>query len=268
MGKIKKTNTILDKIIADKNKDLQKLMLAEPLASLKREVEEKQDKTRDFYAAVSKEEKELNLIAEIKKASPSAGLIRKDFDPKKIARIYQNSGQVSAISVITESNYFQGNLDFIRQIKEVTQVAILRKDFIFDPYQVYESRAAGADAILLIVATLQSKQLKELIELTHGLGMDALVETHTQEEIKIAVTAGAKIIGVNARNLKTFKVDIGIFAELFEYIPDHAVKVAESGLTNRESLEYIRGIKGNAVLIGTSLMKADDIPLKIKELSG
>ena len=264
---MKITNTFLDKIVANKIKEVEALKKLRPLMSLKNALSERKTEIRNFSRAIIKKNK-LHLIAEIKKASPSAGLIRPNFDHILTAKVYEKSGLVNAISVLTEKKYFQGNIKFIRDVKKVTSVPILRKDFIFDEYQIYESYLAEADAILLIVAVLEQSKLNNLLSLTHKLGMDALVEVHSEKEIEIALQAKAEIIGINARDLKTFKVDNSLFETLSKYIPREIINVAESGLEQRRDLENAYRAGANAVLIGTAIMKAENIQSKIKELVG
>lgn len=262
---MKKTNTFLDKILANKILEVENLKKLRPLKSLKNSLLEKETKIRDFSKAISKRNS-LSLIAEIKKASPSAGLIRPNFDHVLIAKEYEESGLVDAISVLTEKKYFQGDISFIKDIKAVTSIPIFRKDFIFDEYQIYESYLAEADAILLIVAVLSPSQLSNLLNLTHELGMTALAEVHSEKEIEIALKAGARIIGINSRDLKTFKVNKSLFKKLVKYLPHDIIKVAESGLEDKRDLENVYSAGANAVLIGTSIMKAKDIRIKLREL--
>lgn len=263
---MKKTNTFLDKIFANKILEVENLKKLRPLKSLKSALSERKTKIRNFSKAIGKRNR-ISLIAEVKKASPSAGLIMPNFDHVLIAKEYERSGLVDAISVLTEKKYFQGDIKFIRDVKKITSVPILRKDFIFDEYQIYESYFAEADALLLIVAVLDLSELKNLLSLTHKLGMDALVEAHSEREIEIALRAGSKIIGVNARDLTTFKVDNSLFGRLSKYIPKGIIKVAESGLDQRKDLERVYRAGANAVLIGTAIMEAQDIKIKLKELA-
>ncbi|MDP3724945.1 MAG: indole-3-glycerol phosphate synthase TrpC [Nanoarchaeota archaeon] len=263
---MKKTNTILDKILSDKALEVEAAKKRCPL-SYSAVIAKRKTKVRDFLKALGEPGK-LRVMAEIKKASPSAGLIRPDFDHMKIAAEYQASGLVDAISILTENKYFQGKLEFIREIKEITTIPLFRKDFIFDEYQIYESYSAEADALLLIAAALEPEQLKHLLEVTHSLGLQALVETHSREEIEMTLSAGAKIIGINARDLKTFEMRKDIFSQLAQYVPKDCVKVAESGLEDAEDVKRVYDAGANAVLIGTSIMKAKNIKEKIQELVG
>lgn len=228
---------------------------------------EAQSPAVDFAAAI--EGDGVKIIAEVKKASPSKGVIRPDFDPVAIAREYARGG-AAAISVLTEEKYFQGNLDYLKAIADElreTRPPLLRKDFIIDTYQVYEARAYGADAVLLIVAILGSSELVSLLELTHDLGMAALVEAHDENEIGVAVASGAKIIGINNRNLKTFRIEIATTARLRAYVPDEMLVVSESGITCRADIDYLKSIGVNAALIGEALMTAASISEKLKELT-
>ncbi len=263
---MKKTGTILDKIIHKKSEMLENLKKEKSLVELQSQISNRKTPIRKFSHALGKKGK-LNIMAEIKKASPSEGLIRADFNHSEIAKAYEKSRMVDAISVLTEENFFQGRLEFIRDIKEVTTMPIFRKDFIFDAYQIYEAFLAEADALLLIVAALERDQLASLIKLTKSLGMECLVETHTKEEIDIALEAKASIIGVNARNLKTFELDKTLFVKYASLIPDSCIKVAESGLESPEELSNVYTHGANAALIGTSIMKSGNIQEKLKFLT-
>jgi indole-3-glycerol phosphate synthase len=210
------------------------------------------------------------IIAEIKKASPSRGIICRDFDPVRIARIYA-AGGASAISVLTEEHYFLGSLAHLKAIRDDlgnTRLPLLRKDFILDPYQVYESRANGADSLLLIAAILTPDRLKELLDLSHELGMECLVEVHNATELAPVLSAGARIIGINNRDLKTFKVDIRTTERLRPLVPPDRLVVSESGICGRDDKEKMKEWGVHAVLIGEALVSAPDIGAKIKELRG
>ncbi len=256
---------ILDQIVKDNLEELEARKHSLPLAELKRVVQE-QPPPLDFTSALCGDQ--LRLIAEVKKASPSRGIIRPDFDPVEIARIYDSNG-VSAISVLTESKYFQGSLNHLKDIRNALgdkRPPLLRKDFITDPYQIYESRAYGADSLLLIVAILSPRKLEELLELSHELDMSCLVEVHNEIELEIALGSKAKIIGINNRDLKTFTVDITITERLRPLIPKDKIVASESGIKNHRDTEKLRQWGVDAVLIGESLMSASDITAKIKEL--
>lgn len=220
-----------------------------------------------FIGSINKP-KQISLIAEIKKASPSAGLIRQDFDPKQIAAIYQEA-QVQAISVLTEEDFFQGSLDHLSQVRQTVSLPILRKDFILDPYQVYESRYCGADAILLIAAILTQETISELVNAASSLGLACLVEVHTEKELKkILKLKNIPLIGINNRDLRTLEVDFKITQTLFPLIPKDKVVVVESGIKNYQDVLFLRILGVSAVLIGEALMRADNIYNKIEELMG
>lgn len=210
------------------------------------------------------------IIAEVKKASASKGVICRDFDPVRIARIYATSG-ASAISVLTEEKYFLGSLTYLKAIRDdlgSKHPPLLRKDFIVDPYQVYESRANGADALLLIAAILTRGRLKELLDLSHELGMECLVEVHNETELADVLSAGARIIGINNRDLKTFNVDIRTTERLRPLVPTDRLVISESGIRGRADVEKMKEWGVHAVLIGEALVSAPDIGAKMRELLG
>ena len=196
----------------------------------------------------------LSVIAEIKKASPSAGVIREHFEPVTIAQSYMKAG-ANAMSVLTDEEFFQGSLQYIEQIRPLVSVPILRKDFILDTYQVLEARAFGADALLLIVAALECERLRELLAKTYELGMEALVEVHSADEMKIAVEAGAKIIGINNRNLETFRIDLATTEQLVPLASPGTILVGESGLHTDDDLQRMIRAGVDAILVGTHFMK-------------
>jgi indole-3-glycerol phosphate synthase len=210
----------------------------------------------DFYAALAKEG--VSLIAECKKASPSKGVIVRDYDPVMLAKRYVRGG-ASAISVLTDGRHFQGSLADLRDVREATfdtQVPLLRKDFTFDPYHIYEARAAGADAILLIAAVLSKSQMQELLALTHELGMNALVEVHSLQELETALEIKPRIVGINNRNLQTFEVDFENTRRLRALIPDEILTVGESGLESADDVRTMRIIGVDAILVGETLVKS------------
>ncbi|MFC1963948.1 indole-3-glycerol phosphate synthase TrpC [Chloroflexota bacterium] len=253
---------ILEKIVADKVAELAANKSARPLAGLI-EKAGKQPPPLDMAAALRGES--VKLIAEVKKASPSKGVIRADFDPVAIARLYARNG-AAAISVLTETKYFQGRLDYLKAIRQAVKLPLLRKDFITDPYQVYEARACGADAILLITAILKPGQLTELINLSRELGMSCLVEVHDEAELDTALKSGARIIGINNRDLKTFQVDLTTTQQLRTLVPPNRIVVSESGIRNRDDMKKMRQWGVNATLVGEALMSAPDIANAMKEL--
>ena len=211
--------------------------------------------------------KGLALIAEVKKASPSRGVIREDFDPVQIAKAYQSAG-AQCLSILTDEPNFQGSPAYLRSCREATDLPCLRKDFIFDEYQVLESRAWGADAILLIVAMLESRQLRDLHGQAKVLGMDVLVEVHTEEEIRMALEIGADLIGVNNRNLRNLKTDINTSLHLLPMLKGNALAVSESALKSKIDLDRVHAAGAKAVLIGTTFCAAPDIKEKVREVMG
>ncbi len=253
---------ILDQIVRDKKYELEARKKELPFDLLKEKIKDALP-ARDFKAALLS--KEINLITEIKKASPSGGIIREDFNPIEIANIYQNEG-ASAISVLTERKYFEGNLDYLRKVKAEISIPVLRKDFIFDPYQICESKVYGADAVLLIAAILKLNDLKKLLSLTYELGMDALVEVHTRDELQKALDADADIVGINNRNLDTLEIDLKTTEELAKLIPSDKIIVSESGIKTREDIERLKKAGARAFLVGESLMRSQDIGAKMREL--
>ncbi len=254
---------ILDQIVAHKEQEIAQLKDAVPLAFLKERVEAG-GRPRGFRRALAKSS-QIALIAEIKKASPSQGLIRNDFDPVKIGEIYEASG-VAAISVLTDEHFFSGTIASMKAVREAVTIPVLRKDFIIDPYQIYEARAFGADAVLLIVAILSDDKLLTFLSLCEKLGLDALVEVHTEQERDKAVEAGAEIVGINNRDLSTFTVDLSTTMHLAAGIPEKTLCVSESGIKNHDDIKRLRKAGVDAVLVGTALMAAKDIGAKIREL--
>ncbi len=206
------------------------------------------------------------LIAEAKKASPSAGLIREDFDPVAIARAYERGG-AACVSVLTDRRFFQGEADYLRRVRRAVGLPVLRKDFILDEVQVLESRVLGADACLLIAAALEPARLKRLAAGVRDLGMDALVEVHDEREMDVAVTAGADLIGINNRDLRTFEVDLATCERLAPRAPEGALLVAESGIKGPEDVRRLAECGVKAVLIGETLMRADDVEAATRALA-
>jgi len=256
---------ILDQIVADKLLELEARKRSLPLAELQR-VALEQPPPLDFALTLRGER--IQLIAEVKKASPSKGIIRSDFDPVEIAQTYASNG-ASAISVLTESRYFQGSLNHLKDIRDApgdNKLPLLRKDFVLDPYQVYESRAYGADSLLLIVAILNSEKLEELLGLSHQLGMGCMVEVHNEAELEIALRSQARIIGINNRDLNTFIVDLATTERLRPLIPTDRIVVSESGIKDRSDMGRLRQCGVDAVLVGESLVSAANIAAKMKEL--
>jgi len=206
----------------------------------------------------------LSIIGEIKKASPSKGLIKPDFKPLEIASEYE--GAVEAISILTEEDYFLGSDFFLQEVSEKVMIPTLCKDFIIDPVQIYNAKRLGASAVLLIVNILSDYNLKAFLDLTHELGMDALVETHTEEEIKRAVASGAKIIGVNNRKLVTFETSIDVTLKLAKHVPDECLLVSESGILSPKDVEVLSYVRLDAILVGENFMRSASIAKCAREL--
>jgi len=255
------TATILDKILVDKKLEVEQRKQLLPLSALKERIA--QYKPLDFAAAMRGDG--IKLIAEVKKASPSRGVLCKDFDPVALATTYARNG-AAAISILTEVKHFQGSPKHLAAIREKVNIPLLRKDFIYDEYQVYESAAYGADALLLIAAILSPEQLGELLEISHSLGISCLVEVHNEDELFTALLADAKIIGINNRDLNTFKVDTNTTRRLRMFIPKENIVVSESGIYNQDDMKKMRECKVDAVLVGEALVTAGDIPAKIREI--
>ncbi|MFH0986318.1 MAG: indole-3-glycerol phosphate synthase TrpC [Candidatus Omnitrophota bacterium] len=258
---------ILNDILLQKRKDLEELKQRMPLARLQRIIEKSERlKPRSFRGALLAT-RGLNIIAELKKASPSEGVLRENFQPLRIANLYEYAG-ACAISVLTESHFFKGRPSYLKTVRQVTKLPLLRKDFIFDRFQLYETALLEADAFLLIASILSEEELKDLIELGRELQMDALVEVHSDAELKKAVDAGATIIGINNRDLKTLKVDTDRAKHLIPHIPKGTAIVVESGLTTHDELMTYKSLGANAFLIGSALMKSKDIAATLQKLLG
>lgn len=263
--------TILDQIVNSKRGELERAKLARPIDVVRRAAEQA-DPPRDFASAVVPlQAGGVNLIAEIKKASPSAGVIVPDFDPVRIARTYERAG-ASAISVLTDEPYFDGRLEYLAQVKQAVGLPVLRKDFIIDEYQVVESRAAGADCILLIAEVLSVDKIKHLHGSARDLGLAVLIEVHTESNLdKILAELGPPrpglyLLGINNRDLSVQRTDLSTCERLGAKLPPGAGFVAESGIATRKDVERIRAAGSHAMLVGESLLRADDIATRIREL--
>jgi indole-3-glycerol phosphate synthase len=255
---------ILNEIVSHNLQEIELKKRSFPITELRRMILQ-QPQPLDLASALRGDG--IQLIAEVKKASPSRGIICPDFNPVEIARIYADNG-ASAISVLTETTYFHGSLKNLADIKNALnkKLPLLRKDFIVDPYQIYESRAYGADSLLLIVAILKPPKLQELLKLSRELHMSCLVETHNKTEVEIALKSEANIIGINNRDLSNFSVNIANTERLRPLIPPDRIVVSESGIKERNDIERLRQLGVNAVIVGESLMSAPDIAAKIREL--
>ncbi|WP_395743695.1 indole-3-glycerol phosphate synthase TrpC [Prosthecobacter sp.] len=245
----------LDEIIAHKHTELQRLL---PRAEKLRAAAALRNDVRSFYDALRADPTRLSIIAEVKRASPSAGTIAADFDPLAIARGYEKAG-ASAISVLTDEKYFQGRLEYLSLIREQLDIPCLRKDFIIHEAQIFEAVVAGADAILLIVAALDQPTLEHLLEVAQTFQLDALVEVHNLPELERALATDARIIGVNNRNLKSFTVDLATTEDLAEEIPDDIVLVAESGIKTPADAARLAAAGADSLLIGETLMRSQNI---------
>jgi indole-3-glycerol phosphate synthase len=253
---------MLDKIIAQKREEVKQRKKTAALTYLQERIAG-QKPALDLVAALKGDH--IRLIAEVKKASPSRGLLRADLNPTELAQVYAEGG-AAAISVLTEENYFLGRVEHLEAIRGAVELPVLRKDFIFDSYQVYESRAYGADALLLIAAILSQGQLNELVSLSRSLGLRCLVEVHTQSEVEMVALTEAEIIGINNRDLRTFGVDINTTRRLRPLIPKEKAVVSESGIRSRKDIEKLRKWGADAVLVGEALVTGNDVPAKLKEL--
>ena len=258
-------STILDKIVATKRQEIERAKREVPEAQLRERLGEAPP-ARDFFAALARQGP-IRLIAEVKKASPSKGVIRADFDPVAIARVYQEHG-AACISVLTDAPYFQGSLEYLRQIRATVDLPLLRKDFIVDPYQVLEARLAGADAVLLIAECLEDDALRRLLDAIVALGMTPLVELYEPENLPRVLGAGARLVGINNRNMRTFEVDLDHTLRLRREIPADRVVVGESGIRTRADVERLEAAGVQAMLVGESLMARDDVGAAVDELLG
>ncbi len=254
---------ILDDIVRDKRQELERVKATTSVTALQRDALFGAAR-RDFRAAL---ERPRAIIAEVKKASPSKGVICADFDPVRIAVAYATNG-AAAVSVLTEERYFQGKLEYLAAIRNAVAVPLLRKDFIFDPYQVYEARAFGADAVLLIVAILSDTLLRDLLQLAAALELSALVEVHDRTELERAVHCGAQMLGINNRDLRTFHTTLATTEQLLAYVPPRTIVVSESGIDSVADIERLERAGVRAFLVGEACMRAADPGAKLAELLG
>jgi len=257
--------TILDNIVTTKREEVARAKTERPESTLRRRLADVPP-ARDFLAALSTGPP-IRLIAEVKKASPSKGVIRDDFDPVAIARTYQQHG-ASCISVLTDERYFHGSLEYLRQVRAAVDLPVLRKDFIIDPYQVVETRAAGADAVLLIAECLDDALLERLHDAIVDLGMTPLVELYEPSNLAHVLRVGARLIGVNNRDLRTFEVDLNHTLRLRRQIPADRVVVGESGIRSRRDVERLEAAGVQAMLVGESLLRQPDVGAAVDELLG
>lgn len=263
------TPDILRTIIASKREEVQSSKSHTSIQELASRISDLEDTVRGFERHLREAANTgwTAIIAEVKKGSPSKGVIREDFDPLEIAGIYQDNG-ATCLSVLTEEKFFMGSLRYLALIREQVGLPLLRKDFIFDPFQVYEARAAGADAILLIAAMLEKQQIQDLAGIARELHLDILLEVHDEMEMEVACGTDIGLIGVNNRNLRTFVTDLGTTARLALMLPPDRLLVSESGITGRADIERLKADGAGAFLIGETLMREEDIGQKLQELLG
>ena len=254
------TPSILKEIVEKKKKRLERQKTEKSLEEMIALAKSEGDRPH-FGEALKKEG--LSIIGEIKKASPSKGMIKADFDPVELAKEYESC--VDALSVLTEEDYFLGSPQYLSDVVEAVSLPILRKDFIFDAYQIYEAKALGASAVLLIAAILNGEEMKKLLEVVRLLGMEALVETHNTKELETVLNAGAKIIGINNRDLNTFHVDLQTTVDIVKQLPEGKIIVSESGFHIAEDIKRIKSVNIDAILVGESFMKSADIDQKARE---
>ncbi|HWL07635.1 MAG TPA: indole-3-glycerol phosphate synthase TrpC [Planctomicrobium sp.] len=255
--------TILDKIIDQKRQEIVAAQSRRSLKELQQAVVTAPT-PRDFVGAL-RAKHPMGLIAEIKKASPSVGLIRADFDPVAIGRIYEANG-AACISVLTDEKFFQGHLSFLEQVRAAVSVPVLRKDFIIDPYQVWEARASGADCILLIAECLDDEQMSLLASLSGELGMQTLIEVYDPENVDRVLKLDPPMMGVNNRDLRTFVTDLQHTVNLRQRIPSEVLLIGESGIHTRDDVQFLQNAGVHGILVGESLMRSPDIGQRVREL--
>lgn len=258
-------HSILQKIVDHKLLEIENSKSKTPLAEVRRAAADARP-PRNFLAALQTPN-EIGLIAEVKKASPSKGVIREDFDPVAIAQAYESAG-ASCVSVLTDEHFFQGHRDFLVAVGDAIQLPTLRKDFIIDPWQVYDARTAGADAVLLIAECLDAESLRELHSLINELGMTALVELYDKQNIEKVLDCDPALVGVNNRDLNTFEVNLEHSIEIRRSLPDQLTFVSESGISSNAEVSRLLQANVDAILVGESLMRSDDIGAAVKQLMG
>ncbi|MCG8091122.1 MAG: indole-3-glycerol phosphate synthase TrpC [Candidatus Thiodiazotropha endolucinida] len=263
---MKDTPDILKKIVARKQQEIADRLEKRSLQALQERLSES-SAPRGFADAIAQriEAGEAGVIAEIKRASPSKGVLREDFQPAEIALSYQQGG-AACLSVLTDIDFFQGSDDYLRQARAACSLPVIRKDFIIDPYQVYEARVIEADSILLIAACLDDAQLHSLNDLAHELGMDVLIEVHDEAELQRTLALENRLIGINNRNLRSFKVSLDTTLGLLDQIPEGRIVVTESGILDQQDVKRMRSHQVNAFLVGEAFMRADDPGARLREL--
>jgi indole-3-glycerol phosphate synthase len=258
------TSGILGKILAQKRLRIEDAKGRRSVGDLRNIADKKVPRGKDFAATITRTDR-TNIIAEFKRASPSKAWINEKAAPENIAAIYETVG-AAAVSVLTEGDFFKGSLDDLKSVKNTTQLPVLRKDFIFDEYQIYESAAFGADAILLIVSVLTKRELIDMQELARENGLATLIEVHDRNELDVALDTGAKVIGVNNRALDTFKTSLDVSREMIKHVPKEIVMIAESGISTREEIKELQDLGYSAFLIGESLMRSSHPENALKTL--
>lgn len=254
----------LNKIIEEKKREIKSSKSSASLKELRKRAAGMAE-NREFKKSLTNDS--INIIAEIKKASPLKGVLREDFNPVEIAKIYQDNG-ATAISVLTDKTFFQGDIQYLKQIRDKVSLPLLRKDFIIDEYQLYEAKAFGADAALLIAAVLDRNQLSEYLDLSKEIGLENLVEIHSFKDMEKAMYCEAEILGINNRDLQTFEVSLKTTFDIAKEIPEDKIIVSESGINSHDDIVELKNSGVDAFLIGEALMKEKDIAKKLKELIG
>jgi indole-3-glycerol phosphate synthase len=260
---------VLTRICTDVRTDVAARKAKRGIEALRQDITLRHDQTRGFGYALKQTSAagQYGLIAEIKKASPSGGLIRPDFDPASLARAYEEGG-AACLSVLTERTHFQGDPEHLKAARAAVKLPVLRKDFMLDPWQIYESRAMGADCILLIMAALTDGEARELEQVAMSLDLDVLVEVHDREELDRALLLETSLIGINNRNLKTLATDLAVTEQLAPLVPPDRFLIAESGIRNTGDLRRLAAVGPNCYLVGESLMRRDDVTAAVRELLG
>lgn len=257
----------LDRIVITKKQEVELLKESVTIAAMEKRIAELPDCLGFELALSSGRNRSMGLIAEVKKASPSKGLIRDDFEPVRLAKAYEQAG-ADCISVLTDVQYFQGSNDYLTRVREAVRVPLLRKDFTIDPLQIYEARCIGADAILLIAAILTSAQLREYQAIARGIGLDVLIEVHDQEELERVLELQPTMVGINNRNLKTFVTDLRVTEKLVKLIPNGVTVVSESGISKAEEIDWLLSVGSHAVLVGEHFMRQPDVSAAVHGLMG
>ncbi|OXM88060.1 indole-3-glycerol phosphate synthase TrpC [Paenibacillus rigui] len=257
----------LDKIVQTKQREVAVLKEKLTIAAMEKTIASLPACLGFESALSSRRHRPMGLIAEVKKASPSKGLIREDFEPVQLAQAYERAG-TDCISVLTDVDYFQGSNNFLSQVRQAVNVPILRKDFTIDAHQIYEARCIGADAILLIAAILTTDQLRNFSDIAKSIGLDVLIEVHDKEELDRVLELDSRLIGINNRNLKTFVTDLKTTEELISYIPNEVTVVSESGISQPSEIEYLQSIGAKAVLIGEHFMRQPVVEQAVHDLLG